>query len=152
MIRALKTWARRLHGDEAGNVIIVGVAAALLLAARMGALIGVGQRVVQKGALQSSADAAAFSAAVIKAKGLNIIAFCNLVLALLFAVLMLLNITRYLLIGLAAVLTVACFVPGGQAACGPAELVEQAAAQLVSWQQNAETAVRRVMGGLANAE
>ena len=98
----------RLHRDEGGNVIVIYVAASLLLVGMVWAIIGTGARVVQKETIQSSADAAAFSASVIKAKGLNIIAFCNLVMALLLALVMLLRAIKYALIGLATVVVSIC--------------------------------------------
>ena len=62
---------KRLHGDQGGNVMVLYIAAALLLVGMLWAIIGTGARMVQKETIQSSADAAAFSAAVIKAKGLE---------------------------------------------------------------------------------
>lgn len=101
----------RLHHDEGGNVIVIYVAASILLVAMAWAIIGTGARVVQKETIQSSADAAAFSASVIKAKGLNIIAFCNLIMALLLALVMLLRAIKYALIGLATIVSVCAAVP-----------------------------------------
>lgn len=101
----------RLHGDEGGNVLVIYVAASLLLVGMVWALIGTGARVVQHETIQSSADAAAFSASVIKAKGLNIIAFCNLIMALLLALVMLLRAIKYALIGLAVVVSICAAVP-----------------------------------------
>ena len=103
-------WSR-LHRDEGGNVIVIYVAASLLLVAMVWALIGTGARAVQKETIQSSADAAAFSASVIKAKGLNIIAFCNLIMALLLALVMLLRAIKYALFGLATVISICAVVP-----------------------------------------
>ncbi|MGZ3404827.1 MAG: hypothetical protein ACXVAN_00180 [Polyangia bacterium] len=101
----------RLHRDEGGNVVVIYVAASLLLVAMVWALIGTGARAVQKETIQSSADAAAFSASVIKAKGLNIIAFCNLIMALLLALVMLLRAIKYALYGLATVISICAAVP-----------------------------------------
>ncbi|MDB4966327.1 MAG: hypothetical protein JWN44_2016 [Myxococcales bacterium] len=101
----------RLHHDEGGNVIVLYVAASLLLVAMVWAIIGTGARAVQKETIQSSADAAAFSASVIKAKGLNIISFCNLVMALLLALVMLLRAVKYILIGFATLVTICAAVP-----------------------------------------
>jgi hypothetical protein len=81
----LGTTLARLHREQTGNVYVLFIAAALLFVALLWAVIGVGQRVVQHQTLQSSADAAAYSAAVMRAKGLNLVAFCNLLLAALFA-------------------------------------------------------------------
>ncbi|HEY2747579.1 MAG TPA: hypothetical protein VGL86_23320, partial [Polyangia bacterium] len=101
----------RLHRDEGGNVLVIYVAASVLLVGMAWAIIGTGARVVQKETMQSSADAAAFSASVIKAKGLNIIAFCNLIMALLLALVMLLRAIKYALIGLATIVSVCAAVP-----------------------------------------
>ena len=90
----MRALLRRLDSDEQGNVIVLYIAAALLLVGMLWAIIGTGARMVQKETIQSSADAAAFSAAVIKAKGLNIIAFCNLVMALLLAIIMMLRLIK----------------------------------------------------------
>jgi hypothetical protein len=106
-----RTLLRRLHDDESGNIIVIYVAASLLLVAMVWAIMGTGQRAVQKETIQSSADAAAFSASVIKAKGLNLIAFCNLVMALLLALVMLLRAIKYLLIGFATAVTICAAVP-----------------------------------------
>ena len=142
----------RLHDDEGGNIIVWCVCAALLLAGMLWAIIGSGQRVIQKETIQSSADAAAFSAAVIKAKGLNIIAFCNLVMAMLMAIVMLLRIIKYALIGVGVLLSAACFIPGGQWACAPASAVDDAAAQFANWEPKAENLIKNAMKGLAQAE
>lgn len=102
---------RRLHRDEGGNVLIIYVASALLLVGMVWAIIGTGQRAVQHETIQSSADAAAFSAAVIKAKGLNIIAFCNLIMALLLALVMLLRGIKYALMTLATAVSICAAIP-----------------------------------------
>ena len=94
---------RRLHKEEGGNVIVLYIAAALLLVGMLWAIIGTGARVVQKETLQSAADAAAFSAAVIKAKGMNIIAFCNLLMALLLAIIIILRLIKYALLAAAGI-------------------------------------------------
>ena len=110
---------RRLDADEGGNVVVIYVAASLLLVAMVWALIGTGARVTQHETIQSSADAAAFSASVIKAKGLNIIAFCNLIMALLLALVMLLRAIKYVLMGLAAFITACAASIIGAPVCGP---------------------------------
>jgi len=110
---------RRLDGDEGGNVIVIYVAASLLLVAMVWAIIGTGARVTQHETIQSLSDAAAFSASVIKAKGLNIIAFCNLIMALLLALVMLLRAIKYVLMGLAAMITACAASIVLSAFCGP---------------------------------
>jgi hypothetical protein len=142
----------RLHGDEGGNILVLTVAASLLLVALVWVVIGTGQRMVQKETIQSSADAAAFSAAVIKAKGLNVIAFCNLVMAMLFALVMLLRIVKYALIATAIFLGGLCGVPSQQWACAAAAAAGNAAGQFANWEAQAEQIIKRGMQGLATTE
>src|SRR5262249_3956698 len=88
----------RLHRDEAGNRLLLYVAGALLFVGILWAVIGAGARMVAKENLQNGADAAAYSAAVIRAKGMNLIAFCNLTLAALFGIVMVQRMVFVLLI------------------------------------------------------
>jgi hypothetical protein len=149
----LRAQFARLHRDENGNVLVLAVAASLLLVAMVWAIVGTGQRLVQKETIQSSADAAAFSAAVIKAKGLNLIAFCNLVMALLFAIVLLLRVLKYALSAAAFALAVLCAVPFTAAiACGPAATVANIAAQFNNWEPRAEDLIKQAMNGLSQTE
>ena len=104
----LKGALGRMDRDEGGNVIVIYIAAALLLVAMLWAIIGTGARLVQKETIQTSADAAAFSAAVVKAKGMNLIAFCNLVMAILMAVILALRAIKFSLTVLLILCAVAC--------------------------------------------
>ncbi len=144
----------RLHRDEGGNVLIIYVAASLLLVAMVWALIGTGERAVQKETIQSSADAAAFSASVIKAKGLNIIAFCNLVMALLLALVMLLRAIKYVLYGVAAAVTICAAIPFTAPVCDPfVTPVDDFAFQTYpQLEDKAEKFIRMAMNGLHYTE
>jgi hypothetical protein len=144
---------RRLHGDEGGNIIVLYVAASLLLVGMLWAVIGTGARMVQKETIQSSADAAAFSAAVIKAKGLNIIAFCNLVMALLLAIIMLLRMIKYALLILTGICLAACFdIFGGEILCGFAPEAEQLYQQFSNLDDQLEPRIMDAMKGMAKLE
>ncbi|HWE29029.1 MAG TPA: hypothetical protein VHB97_13570, partial [Polyangia bacterium] len=146
----------RLHRDEGGNVIVIYVAASLLLVAMVWAIIGTGARVVQKETIQSSADAAAFSASVIKAKGLNIIAFCNLIMALLLALVMLLRAIKYALYGIAVVISICAVIPFDplQVPCaavtGPVDSF--AYSTYPQLESNAERFIKMAMNGLHATE
>jgi hypothetical protein len=150
-----KAWklVRRLKEDEGGNVMVLYVAAALLLVGMIWALIGTGARMVQKETIQSSADAAAFSAAVIKAKGLNIIAFCNLVMALLLAIIMLLRLIKGALLILWGVTLASCFnIFGGQVLCAFAPTAGQLYNQYSQLLDQVEPRIMDAMKGLAKLE
>ncbi len=143
----------RLHRDEGGNIIVLYIAAALLLVGMLWAIIGTGARMVQKETIQSSADAAAFSAAVIKAKGLNIIAFCNLVMAVLLAIIMLLRLIKGVLMVCVAVTLAACFdIFGGEILCGFNPWADQALSQYSQLEAQVEPRIMDAMKGLAKLE
>lgn len=144
---------KRLHRDQGGNVIVLYVAAALLLIGMLWAIIGTGARMVQKETIQSSADAAAFSAAVIKAKGLNIIAFCNLVMALLLAIIMLLRLIKGALMILMGVCIASCFnIFGGEALCAFAPTATQLYQKYSQLLDKIEPRIMDAMKGMAKLE
>ncbi|HUS64016.1 MAG TPA: hypothetical protein VMZ28_05705 [Kofleriaceae bacterium] len=76
----------RLHDDQGGNVLVLFVSSALLLAALVWMVAAVGQRIVQHRTMQTAADATALEAAATKARGLNAIAHLNVSLAASYAV------------------------------------------------------------------
>ncbi len=82
-ILKLRTHLRRalrdLHDDETGSVMVVAIAFSVVLVGMLWAVISLGNRVEIKEGMQGSADTAAFSAAVIMAKGMNIISFLNII-------------------------------------------------------------------------
>jgi hypothetical protein len=86
MTRERRRLWRRLAEDERGNVSVMFVFGAMLLVAMVLGIGATGQKLVQRETLQNSADAAALAGAVVKAKALNFVAFCNLVLAALLAI------------------------------------------------------------------
>jgi hypothetical protein len=89
--RAVVRALRRLALDERGNVSVIFVFGALLLVAMIMAIAATGQKLMQRETLQDSADAAALAGAVVRAKALNFVAFCNLVMSALLAVLIVLK-------------------------------------------------------------
>lgn len=152
-VARLRALFRRLHRDEGGNVIVLYVAGSLLLVGMIWAVIGTGARMVQKETIQSSADAAAFSAAVIKAKGLNIIAFCNLVMALLLAIIMLLRLIKGALMILMGICIASCFnIFGGEALCAFAPTATQLYNQYSQLLDKVEPRIMDAMKGLSKLE
>ena len=151
--RRARATLQRLHRNQDGNIIVLYIAAALLLIGMLWAIIGTGQRMVQKETIQSSADAAAFSAAVIKAKGLNIIAFCNLLMALLLAIIMMLRLIKGALMILLGVCIAACFdIFGGEVLCAFAPTVESLYNTYSRIEAQVEPRIMDAMRGLAKVE
>jgi hypothetical protein len=73
---------RDLVNDERGVIMVVGVIFSLLLIGCAWFIIGVGNAIAYKENLQNAADSAAFAAAVYDARGMNLLAMVNIIMAL----------------------------------------------------------------------
>jgi hypothetical protein len=71
--------------DERGAVMVMGLLFACFLAGALWYVIGIGDVILFRDRMQEAADAAAFSAAVVHARGMNFIVICNLLLFVLTA-------------------------------------------------------------------
>jgi hypothetical protein len=69
-----------LRNDERGAVMFMGVFMACFLIGSLWFLIGIGDAIVAREKVQEATDNAAFSGAVVHAKGMNIISFLNIAL------------------------------------------------------------------------
>jgi hypothetical protein len=101
-----------LRQNERGAILVVGLLAAVLLLGIVWTVMGVGESIAFRERGQTGADAVAFSASVIQARGMNFLVLFNLLMA---AILVIRVILRGILIG-AWLLS---WVPGfGEAAVG----------------------------------
>ncbi len=75
-----------LARDERGAVMVMGVFMACFLCGCLWYLIGIGDAIAQRERMQNAADAVAFSAAAVQARGMNFICALNLVLVAIVAV------------------------------------------------------------------
>lgn len=82
---------RALYGDRRGAVMLSGLVMALFMVGAIWFIFGIAKALVFRQRVQESADAAAFSAAAIHAKGMNLIAAINLIMFALTAVWLLLR-------------------------------------------------------------
>ena len=142
---------QRFHGDDEGAALLVYSFAALGLVGAVWMIMGAGQRVVQKETVQTAADAAAYSAAVIKAKGLNIIAFINLIMAAIMAIIMLLRLIKILLIAVTTIATIACIFPP-YVVCGALPALAEVTATYTRLEEQLERPLLQVIRGLGKAE
>jgi hypothetical protein len=83
-----------LPTDERGAVLVMAVFMSVLLVAMLYFVVGIGEAVFRREGLGDAADAAAFAAAILHARGMNLIAFINLVMAALLAVLVALRVVQ----------------------------------------------------------
>lgn len=72
---------RRIHEDESGAVLLMGVFMAACVAGMLWYLAGIGDAIIYRQRMQEASDAAAFSAAALHARGMNLIVLLNLIMA-----------------------------------------------------------------------
>lgn len=95
----------KLGEDRRGAIMVVGVFMAAVLAGALFMIIGTGDAIIYRERMQDAADATAYTAAGVHARGMNLIVLVNLVMAALLAILIALRM-------LIAVLGVAVAVCG----------------------------------------
>jgi hypothetical protein len=78
--------ARELHKDQRGAIMLMGLCMSCFLIGGLWFLIGIGDSIVFRDQMQEAADHAAFTSAVLHAKGMNFISACNLILLALIAI------------------------------------------------------------------
>ena len=122
--------------DQRGAIAFAAVFLVPLMVGMLYHVIGIGNVIFFRERLQDAADAAAFSSAVTHARGMNLLALVNLVMAALMAVLVALRLASALIIaGIAICLALAWPTAGSSLAAVPKLRVAQ---------QQTETAFQRV--------
>lgn len=86
-----------IRRDERGAVMVIGVFMSAFLVGCLWYIIGLGDAAVYRQYMQDGADATAYAAGVYQARGMNIIAMLNLIMASVLAVLVALKIAQVLL-------------------------------------------------------
>jgi hypothetical protein len=112
-----KSTARRLHGDERGAVMMMGLLMSCFLIGGLWFLIGVGDAIIFREKMQEAPDHAGFASAVLHAKGMNFISLLNAVLLVMTMVYILLGIVH-------DVMAVICVVSFGTG-CGAYQSARQ---------------------------
>lgn len=77
---AVTTRRRGLGADQGGAVMIIGLFLALAVIGALWCVIGIGKAMLAREVSQEAADSAAFTNAVIHARGMNFIAFVNIIM------------------------------------------------------------------------
>ena len=106
---------KEAHRDQSGAVMMTGLGMACFLIGALWFIIGVGDAIVFRDTMQETADHAAFTSAVLHAKGMNFISACNLIMLALFAIHIIMGIIHDIL--LAICIAGAVFTFG--ASCSP---------------------------------
>ena len=101
-----------LHGDRHGAILLIGIFMCCILASLIWYLLGIGQAILWRDRGQEVADTIALTSASCHARGMNFIAFFNLLMLLVTAVFIIFRLIDYVLVGLA--LGIFTWVPGTQ--------------------------------------
>jgi hypothetical protein len=98
----------QLAADQCGAIVIIGIAAGAALALGLWHLVRVGDAAIWRETVQNAADAGAFDNAVLQARGMNVLVFLNLVMALVMSVLLLWRVAEILIVAATIAVGVAC--------------------------------------------
>ena len=77
---------KRLHNDQRGAIMLMGLCMSCFLIGALWFLIGIGDAIVFRDTMQEATDHATFTSAALHAKGMNFISACNLFILALIAV------------------------------------------------------------------
>lgn len=94
--------------DDRGAIMVISVVASAFLVGALWYVIGVGDAILYREHMQDGGDAAAYAAAVYQARGMNLIAMINIILAGVLAVLVALKLLQLLDVIAFAVSTAIC--------------------------------------------
>jgi len=121
----------RLVASEDGAIIAFGVFFGVLLLGLLYYMVGLGATMYYRERLQDAADASAFAAAVVHARGMNTLALINVVMAALLSVLVALRLVQALITIAEVILYALSWLGGATAAIASAlEVVRQVVVDL----------------------
>ncbi|MCS6899625.1 MAG: hypothetical protein RMJ98_05125 [Myxococcales bacterium] len=141
-----------IRNDQRGAVMVVAAFMAAFLVGGLWYVAGVGNAALFRESMQSGADAGAFAAAVFHARGMNIIAMINLIMAAILGVLVALKIAYLLLTITAAILSFICGIPTQQWACPLALLANNGANVVNKIIKSVEPAINKTLVALSKLQ
>ncbi len=141
---------RLLKKNQDGVIMVIALFGGLFLVAILYHIIGVGHSTLENQLMQDAADSITWSAATVKARGMNTIALFNLIMALVLAVLVAIRLLQ-MIIGVAiAAIGVACAFSFG-AACTAAEPLIQLEVNLNKIAKQVKPEIKEILTGLEKA-
>src|SRR5262245_14650498 len=103
-----------LLSDQRGAILVIAVFMAAFMVGCLWYIIGIGDAALYRQKMQDGADAAAYVSAVYHARGMNILAVMNLVMAAILAVIIALKVAQIISGIVTIVAGVICLIPFGQ--------------------------------------
>lgn len=141
--RAASSTATRLRGDESGAIVVFGIFFAVMVLGMLYYFVGLAAVIHLRERMQDAADASAFAAAVVHARGMNVMALINMIMAAIMSVLVTLRIIELLIIIAQVILYMLSWLGGATAAIASAlEVVRQTVTEVAD---NAEPVIQNVI-------
>jgi hypothetical protein len=146
----------QLWADQRGATMVMGVFIAVLLVGMIYYVWGIGDAIMHRERMQDASDTAAFSAAVIHARGMNMLALINVIMTALVFILATLSTLASMLgwaSALAGIVCLGCAPSLGSCtvcceACVHAARHYTEYSQVDRWSDQADNALRPVMNGM----
>jgi hypothetical protein len=98
-----------LRGDQRGAILVIGVFMAIFLTAMLAYVAGIAQTVWYREQMQDAADGTAISAAIVMARGMNLVVLINLIMEGLVMIILILQLLVTIL-AIVALILAACFL------------------------------------------
>lgn len=118
---------RSLQSDTRGAIMVMAVFMAMIAIGSLYYMVGLGDAILAQERMQDAADASAFSAAIIHARGMNLLALINIIMAALLAILVLLSMLASLFtVGVVILAAIAWFFPPAASLIPPTNTAAQA--------------------------
>ncbi len=143
---------RELVGDDRGAIMVMGIFMCTFLVGALWYIAGIGDALIFHERLQESADSVAFSAAIIDARGMNIIVMMNLLMAAILAIRVAINLLKAVCIIAAAIFLALSFIPFMEEFGVLAGLCGDAAADLQTADDETRQPIDDALEGLHTAE
>ncbi|MBN2714378.1 MAG: hypothetical protein JXX14_00910 [Deltaproteobacteria bacterium] len=135
--------------EQQGAVMVMALFMGVFLCALLYHIVGVGQSAVENQLAQDATDSLTFSAAAIKARGMNTIALINDIMAIVLSILVALKLLQMVIAVAIAAVAVACvFVP---AVCGAISPLGNWEHTISNMAREVENSIKPVLKGLETA-
>jgi hypothetical protein len=137
--------------DDRGAIMVMGIFMCLLLVGALWYIAGIGDALMFRERMQEAADSTAFSAAIIQARGMNIIVMINLIMAAILAIRVAINMCKLVLTVLAAAFWAIAAIPFCEWAAVPAEACTDGAVDMQELDEETTTPINDALMALNKA-
>jgi len=141
----------RLGRDQRGATMVIGIFMAIVMVGMLYFVWGIGEAIVYRQEMQDASDAAAYDSAVIEARGMNLIALLNVIMAAGASVETTFDAMVSGLGVATAVATIVCIATEGEEGCDEAETHGEEAADMEDTRSDVEDDMEDILDLAADA-